>query len=289
MTRLASAFRAALCAALLAAATAANAPGWVLAWGDEFDEPAVNQSTWNVYANVSEGSNQIELYTADNVFVRDGSLVLRTRPQNVTIGHRRYNVTSGRVDTALKRNVSLSARARVEVRARLQNDAAFGVHSAHWLIGYECWPRGSEIDIMECQSPDGRYVSSGGAAPPGWQRATSNYHYGPACGADERHTTGVSSYPHAPMAANFSRDFTTFAVEANATALTYFVNDTIVNEVYAGMPGWSGAFLIPSWDTFLILSQAFMAHRPFGDPAPWAWPAEQHIDFVRVYKWAAGD
>lgn len=269
----------------LLAAAAPSAPGaWTLAWADEFDGPGVNTSIWTVSSNVSEGSNQIELYTADNVFIRGGALVLRTRPQNVTVAGRRFNVTSGRVDTAHRRNVSFAAPARVEVRARLQNDAAFGVHSAHWLLGYDCWPRGGEIDVMECQSPDGRYVG----APPagGWQKATSNYHYGLTCGGDTPHSRGTSSWPPAPSAANYSRDFTTFAVESNATALAFFVNDTRVNEVYEGMPSWKGPFVVPSWDMFVILSQAFMAHRPFGDPAPWVWPAEQEIDFVRVYTQA---
>jgi len=271
------------------AAAASPAPGaWTLAWSDEFDGPAVNTSMWTVSSNVSEGSNQIELYTADNVFIRAGALVLRTRPQNVTVAGRHFNITSGRIDTAHRRNVSLSAPARVEVRARLQNDAAFGVHSAHWLLGYDCWPRGGEIDVMECQSPDGRYAGGAGAgagAPPagGWQRATSNYHYGLTCNGDTPHSRGTSSWPPAPTAANYSRDFTTFAVEANATALAFFVNDTRVNEVWEGMPSWKGPFVVPTWDMFLILSQAYMAHRPFGDPAAWAWPAEQEIDFVRVY------
>ena len=150
---------------------------------------------------------------------------------------------------------------------------------------------------MECQSPDGRYAEGSGsgmaAAPPAaapapaaWQKATSNYHYGTACNADIRHTTGTSSYPRAPMAANFSRDFSTFAVESNASALTYFINDTIVNVVAADAPGWAAPFSLPTWDMYLILSQAYMAHRPLGDPPSWAWPVEQVIDYVRVYTWS---
>ena len=80
-----------------------------------------------------------------------------------------YNVTSGRVDTFQKANITLG---RVEVSARLQNDAASGIHTAHWLLGYGCWPQTAEIDIMECQSPHNVYAGGGAAA---WQRVTSNY------------------------------------------------------------------------------------------------------------------
>jgi hypothetical protein len=38
---------------------------------------------------------------------------------------------------------------------------------------------------------------------------------------------------------------------------------------------------------FLILSQAYMAHRPYGNPPSWAWPVMQFIDAVRMYEWVA--
>jgi beta-glucanase (GH16 family) len=257
---------------------------WSLVWEDTFDSPSVNESIWNIYANVSEGRppswNQIELYTADNVFVRDGKLVLRTRPQDVTFGGVHYNVTSGRVDTANKKNITYG---RVEVTALLQNDAANGLHTAHWLLGYGCWPESAEIDIMECQSPHNVYNGALGGT---WQVATSNYHIGPGCGKETHHTTGTSAWPKVPTPSlNYSASFNTFAVEWNATDLVFFVGDQRVNHVWAGMPGWAAPFPIPSWPMYLILSQAYMAHRPLGDPPQWAWPVEQLIDSVRVLEW----
>lgn len=145
------------CIAVMAILVGIASATWVPLWSDEFDDPQVNTSLWNIYDNVSEGSNQIELYTADNVFIEaDESgrncLVLQTKLDNVSWQGHHYNVTSGRVDTALKANVT--APARVVVSARLQQDAlAAGIHTAHWLLGYSCWPMGGELDIMECQSP----------------------------------------------------------------------------------------------------------------------------------------
>jgi hypothetical protein len=276
------------CFFVLAVAAAAVSPegSWRLVFEDDFDGPTVNSSNWNVYANVSEGTNQIELYTADNVFTTSvggvGALALRTRPQEVKFDGHSYNVTSGRVDSALKVNITYG---RVEVVARLQNDAASGLHSAHWLLGYGCWPACAEIDIMECQSPHNAYA--GGAGSGGtWQVVTSNLHTGAACGVETKHTTGTSEYPRAASpAVNFTSQWTTFAVEWNASSLVYFVNSTVVNHVYDGMPGWAGPVRIPSQPMYLILSQAYMAHRPYGDPPAWAWPAMQYIDAVRVYEW----
>ena len=281
-----------LSAALAAAAAAgagrrAGSGSWRLVFEDDFDGPVVNASSWNVYANVSEGSNQIELYTADNVYTTsvDGrsALALRTRPQDVVLNGKSFNVTSGRVDTSLKVNLTFG---RVEVVARLQNDAASGLHTAHWLLGYDCWPVGGEIDIMESQSPHNAYI--GGDAGGTWQVATSNVHTGAACGVETKHTTGTSAWPKAASpAVNFTSYWTTFAVEWNASSLVFFVNETVVNVVYDGMPGWSGPVRIPSKPMFLILSQAYMAHRPYGNPPTWAWPVLQYIDAVRMYEWAA--
>jgi beta-glucanase (GH16 family) len=152
------------------------------------------------------------LYTADNVAtaVVDGrsALVLTTRLQHVEWDGILFNVTSGRVDTQNKVNVSFG---RVEVCARLQNDAVSGLHTAHWMVGYDCWPVGAEIDIMECQSPRNIYEDAGFD----WQVATSNYHFGPACSKDTPHSTGTSAFPRSTPSFNFTTDWTVFAVEWN--------------------------------------------------------------------------
>ena len=287
MSRALSALVLAACAC--AGACARTGAGWRLVWEDDFDSGSVNASNWNVLDDVAEGSNQIEVYRAANVYtsaLADGrhALVLRTQLDNITVRGVHYNVSSGRVDSSFLRNVTFG---RVEVVARLQNDAASGIHTAHWLLGYGCWPStAAEIDIMECQSPHNAYRHAGGEA---YQVVSSNLHTGATCGNETRHTTGTSLFPHvASPAVNFSAYWTTFAVEWNATDIVYYVNQTVVNHVFEGMPGWSGPVRIPQSALYIILSQAYMAHRPYGDPPAWAWPVLQFIDAVRVYEWVAG-
>jgi hypothetical protein len=125
-----------------------------------------------------------------------------------------------------------------------------------------------------------------------WPRATSNYHIGPStCGVETHHTTGTSAWPPAPAApgaVDFAAYYSRFLAELNATDLVVGINDTVVNHLYVGMPGWGNAtWELPSWPMYLILSQAYMARRPCGDPAPADWPVLQRIDYVRAWRWEA--
>ncbi len=221
------------------------------------------------------------------------ALVLRTHPANVRFDGYDFNVTSGRVDTMNKVNISYG---RLEISAKLQNDAAAsGVHTAHWLLGYDCWPVGAEVDIMEMQSPGSIYADVAARNCSGtWAKATSNYHLGlpgaANCGRQIPHHRGTSSWPASSQpSVNFTSSYTTFVVEWNATDLVYFVVyggvGHLVNHVYNGMPGWTnGTAQVPTWPMYLILSQAYMRDRPCGDPPAWAWPVTQRIDYVRLYE-----
>ena len=138
-------------------------PGWTLSWSDEFEGPAgapPNASTWNVYANATHGDLEQQLYVASAAKLDgNGHLVLATArvpsggpPVIGPDGKRRYSFTSGWVDTEAKVELALG---RWEIRARLPNPEARGIWPAHWLMprytqgGWNCWPVGGEIDIME--------------------------------------------------------------------------------------------------------------------------------------------
>ena len=142
-------FRVALFITTLTSATY----GWRLRWADEFDGDALNTSLWQAAANWSEAPprwNQVECYTPSNVAVHDGALWLTARLENTTCGRRdgpTYNITSGKVDSRGRGNATFPL--RIEVRARLQNGWAYGLHSAAWLVGYGCDPMTSEIDVYE--------------------------------------------------------------------------------------------------------------------------------------------
>ncbi len=280
-----------------------HAGAWQLRWADEFDGTSLNTSLWTAAVNDSEAPpawNQVECYTASNVAVRDGALFLTARLENTTCGRRggAYNVTSGKVTTRAKANVTFPM--RIEVRARLQNGWAYGLHSAAWLVGYECDPMTSEIDVFEYEvEPSTNPACVNGTfpnAPSCYMRRSANYHHGEACGRDDN-PTGGGHFPSAPIGqnpVNFSAAFRVFTAEVNATHAMYYDEGehgeerTLVTSFFEGMPQWPGVVL-PSWDMYVILTNAYMAtpiRRANGPDwiwAPGSLATSYAVDYVRVF------
>ncbi|HEY8240818.1 MAG TPA: glycoside hydrolase family 16 protein, partial [Kiritimatiellia bacterium] len=126
------------CAAILlglvvsAAAHADNPPGWHLLWGDEFDGEAIDAARWNVMDAGLVKNNELQYYSPDDAFLRDGSLVLRA--QRRLLGGRDY--TSGHIDS--KGHFAL-AFGRVEFRAKMAKGQ--GLWPAVWMLPTDStWP-----------------------------------------------------------------------------------------------------------------------------------------------------
>jgi len=293
-----------VCALLLLLLPSPRAGAWQLRWADEFDGASLNASLWTAAANDSEAPpswNQIECYRAGNVAVHDGALFLTARLENTTCGRRAgaaYNVTSGKVTSRAKANVTFPM--RIEVRARLQNGWAYGLHSAAWLVGYECDPTTSEIDVFEYEvEPSTNPSCVNGThpnAPSCWVRRSANYHHGEACSRDDN-PVGGGTFPSAPVGqnpVNFSAAFRVFSAEVNATHAMYYDEGehggerTLVTSFFKGMPKWPGVVL-PTWDMYVILTQAYMA-APIrrADGPEWVWApgslaTTTAFDYVRVF------
>eukprot|EP01012_Entosiphon_sulcatum_P060432 TRINITY_DN853_c0_g3_i1.p1 TRINITY_DN853_c0_g3~~TRINITY_DN853_c0_g3_i1.p1 ORF type:complete len:272 (-),score=59.51 TRINITY_DN853_c0_g3_i1:286-1101(-) len=130
--------------------------GWKQVWSDEFHGPTIDTTKWNVRVGVNYNSYSREAsLSADNVYISNGQLVLRTQRQ-ADCG---FNYTSGAVDSQ-KKSSWLGGRACV--MAKLPGGgsnplAGTGIWPAHWMLPDDgtCWPDHGEIDIMEMINGDG--------------------------------------------------------------------------------------------------------------------------------------
>jgi hypothetical protein len=156
---------------------------WRLTFEDDFNGTELNTSRWNL-PNGGIHGNELELYTAGEVSVRDGKLTIRSRynptrcePQKAgrtrTLGRRRplmghpsdghgwclpaangsrlYNFTSGWLDTE-----ALFAQrfGRFTVRAKLPDVDALSAWPAHWLLP-DITSDGCKRDLASCAWPVG--------------------------------------------------------------------------------------------------------------------------------------
>jgi beta-glucanase (GH16 family) len=282
---------AALLVALLAGlVTAAPPPGWTLTLEDTFEGAALNASLWSVASNMTHGPNELQLYLEDEVYLEGGALVLRTRRRSANLNATFvYNYTSGWVDMDKKFG---QREGRWEVVAKLPDPACEAIWPAIWLMncgaggaggagagavaaggacsGSEaCWPTAGEVDILEMV---GQQQNSS---------ALGTYHWAKECGVDE-YDGRQGVYPNVTGGAapiDFSQAFHEFALEWNATSLSWFVDGQHVITRTTGDPT---SLFMPPAPMYLILNTAVAWW--FKTPPTWSQDVYFRIDSVRVYE-----
>ena len=114
---------------------------------DDFENTFLDLNHWNYELGdgcpelCGWGNNEFQIYTKENVFIRDENLVIKATKQ----GNKYY---SGRITTKDKIEFQYGT---VEVKAKLPTGT--GVWPAIWMLGHDIddifWPLCGEIDIME--------------------------------------------------------------------------------------------------------------------------------------------
>eukprot|EP01052_Picozoa_sp_SAG31_P010601 SAG31_NODE_584_length_13886_cov_96.615000_10_plen_1291_part_00 len=237
---------------------------WRLTFSDDFDGESLNSSRWSVADGGTHGANELELYLAEDVWVRDGYLTIQTRYHPTTClpsagggqpsdGHgwctptndsssdklQHFNFSSGWVDTESHFQQQFG---RFAVRAKLPSIHADNVWPAHWLLPdttspgckarpESCyWPIGGEIDIMESygnKQQSLEYNTDG--------NVFGTYHWANQSGHD-LHCGGATpshrcapynfsgAFPGRGTQADFSTGFHVYSVDWNASSIAWFVD-----------------------------------------------------------------
>ncbi len=123
--------------------------GYDLLWHDEFDGSTLDDSIWNYEPHEPGWTNEeLQEYTTstDNVFLRDGKLVLKAIKSEKNGGD---YYTSGKITAQNKKDFTYG-----KVVASAKVPAGKGLWPAIWMMPqdeqhYGQWPKCGEIDIME--------------------------------------------------------------------------------------------------------------------------------------------
>jgi beta-glucanase (GH16 family) len=258
-----------LAALLLGAAGDLDAP-WLLVFEDDFDAPALNASAWRVADNKTHGDREPQLYTADNVYVEAGNLVVRTQVRDAPYGpNKTYHFTSGWVDTAGLVEVAYG---RLEARIKAPKELA-NLWPTFWLINDLfpwCWPWGGEIDILE---------RVGGFRN---DSVFATYHWGSQCNVDEWEGDLKSGQVAPPPGEQWSDAFHVFALFTNKTMMTWAVDGVPYVSRTAGEPA---SLFVPAWPLYAIFNVAI---SPYVGPQPTpteGFPSFMLVDRVSWYVW----
>lgn len=216
----------------------------VLVWSDEFNGTRVDLSKWNVEDDIGKYNQERQYYASDEVFVREGHLVLRSRKRN----YKERGYTSGRVDTRDKFSFTCG---RVEVRARLPRGK--GVWPAHWALPQDgSWP--PEIDIMEMLGHD-----------PSTVYMTNHW------GEYPQHHNNLGRY----TGPDFSGGWHVFACEWEPGRIRWYVD---------GVERHVSTKEVPVKPFFLVLNTAVGGYWPGDPDTTTVFPQYHEIDYVRVWQ-----
>lgn len=243
--------------------------GYDLLWNDEFNGNALDETIWNYEPHEPGWTNEeLQEYTTstDNVFVRDGSLIIKAIKTEKD-GSDYY--TSGKVTSQNKKDFTYG-----KVVARAKVPEGQGLWPAIWMMPkdegfYGQWPKCGEIDIMEvlCSNTKTAY---------------GTIHYG------EPHAEQQGIYNL--ESGSFSEDFHEFSVEWEPGEMRFYIDGNLYHTVN-------------DWFTAVKDEEEKAYPAPFNQPffvqmnlaVGGTWPgnpdettdfdkAEFEIDYVRVYQ-----
>ena len=219
--------------------------GWQTIFLDDFSGGAVDTSKWTVENRPATNMGEISFYAADDVFVRDGSMILRS--QNRAMGGRSY--TTGQAVSKFDFQYG-----RVEIRAKMPKGQGFW--PALWMLPTDGSTSGwlPEIDIYESINRENRYFG--------------NYHF-PTF-------NGQSKLGPIPVPTDTTA-WHTYGLEWTPDRLSWTLDGNVVITT-------TNVAATRSHRMFLLITFALGGSWPGNPDATTPFPSEMQIDYVKVMQ-----
>lgn len=243
--------------------------GYNLLWHDEFDGDSLNTDIWNMEArDPGWTNNELQEYTlsTDNIFVRDGKLVLKAIK---TQKNGRDYYTSGKVNSQGKADFMYG---KVVVSAKVPEGQ--GLWPAIWMMPtdesyYGQWPKCGEIDIMEVLGSQTHI-------------AYCTVHYG------EPHSM-QQDLKVLEDGSTFASEFHEYSFEWEPGEMRWYIDGELiltVNDWFTAYAGEEKPYPAPFDQTFFVQMNLAVGGNWPGNPDHTTdfSKAEFEIDYVRVYQ-----
>ena len=243
--------------------------GYTLLWNDEFDGDTLDTAIWSYDPHEPGWTNsELQEYTesTDNVFLRDGKLVLKAIREDRD-GKDYY--TSGKIKSQNKKDFMYG-----KVSARAKVPAGQGLWPAIWMMPtdeghYGQWPKCGEIDIMEVLGSQ-------------TNTAYGTVHYG------EPHAEQQGTYVLEDT--SYADGFHTYSVEWEPGEMRWYIDNNLyltVNDWYTAVAGEDEKpYPAPFDQTFFVQLNLAVGGTWPGNPDETTDfdKAEFEIEYVRVYQ-----
>ena len=264
--------------------TALTGSQWEMLWSDEFEGSTLNADNWTIetgdgsqYGIIGWGNNELEWYSADNISLAEGNLVITAKkePSNG------YSYTSGRMRSDTKVEVKYG-----RIEARVKTPVGQGLWSAFWMLPtdseYGGWASGGEIDIMEVLN-----VGTGNE-----DQTLGTLHYGMAWPLNVQ-TGGKAEIIDVD-------EFHVYAIEWEQNEMRWYIDDyhyaTVNSDTwwsyyYGGLDtGYVSTPAAPFDQEFHLLFNLAVGGTLPGSPNEnTVFDAQMMVDYVRVYQCNSGE
>lgn len=240
---------------------AADAPGYQLAWYDDFDGDTLDTNKWIKIFSTVPTNNSLQAYLPDQVTVSGGNMVITSTDDPFN----NFLYRSGQVFSVEEQKFG-----RWEVMAKLPTSR--GMWPAIWLlpdISQYPWPSGGEIDIMENRG-DQPFLTS------------SAFHYGTNPPFVHNFVYTEQETRRSGQSVDYHNSFHEYAVEWDADQLRFFIDDVHHHTVYTEDVG---NFIGDSTGPMQLLINTAVGGTFLANPdGSTQWPQEMLVDYVNVYE-----
>lgn len=230
-----------------------------LLFQEEFSGTTLNNSVWNYDLGngcpnlCGWGNNERQLYTEENVTIKDGQLCIKATKNDSTY-------KSGKIHTKDKFEFMYGV---VEVRAKLPK--GHGLWPAIWMLGNDIdtntWPACGEIDIMEYVGKEPHVIFTSLHTPSS---------FGNTVNSKKTKVTNVED------------DFHVYTMKWTKDAITFHIDK---EEVYTYNPKEKNEKTWPYDKPFYLITNMAIGGN-FGGPEvdDSIFPKEFLLDYIRVYS-----
>jgi len=236
--------------------------GYNLAWADEFQGTAVDESNWTfeIGNNNGWGNNELQYYKKENSSIFDNNyLIITAKPEQTGS----FEYTSSRLITKGKKEFTFG---RVDIRAAMP--IGQGIWPALWTLGADIgtnsWPACGEIDIMEYLGHDS-------------ERTHGTAHWGTQANHKYKGSSTLSG-----AEGDFNAAFHVFTILWEKDKIEWLVDDKKFYQITANdMEGLPYPFNKPQ---FFLINLAVGGNWPGYPDETTVFPQRYIVDYIRVFQ-----